>query len=219
MTLFLFSLNTYGINRSEEIDNDEIVRLNPELGTGNIHIGVEKTYPFIRYDLNHIEMNDDDWTILADKLEQSRTNGCFTFVHIGDSHIQADGNTGRVRTLFQEEYGNPGRGIIIPFRLAGTNEPLDYVIHSSSAFQKATLMRLPWPTKMGLTGVSLQPESQNFSFDLKIKSPCGFFTVLSDGNLSVDEIISEGRSIGFESENVTEGVNVSLEEDCNEFTV
>lgn len=199
--------------------SDEAIRLNPELGSATMTVTPEHKYPFIRYDLNHIDMNGADWSNLADKLEQSRTDANFTIVHIGDSHIQADGNTGTARKLFQNEYGDAGRGIIVPFRLAGTNQPLDYSITSSSPMVKATLMRQPWPTKMGFTGVSLQPETQTFSLTLKVKSPCGFLTILSRGDLRVTDITSQGRKVSFETEHTPQGVDVSLDEDCTELTL
>lgn len=220
----LTALNVRASNTSVENDeiieteNDEFIRLNPELGTSSITVH-ESRYPFIRYDLNQIDLNGDDWSALGEKLAQSRTIANFTAVHIGDSHIQADGNTGTTRKLFQKEYGDAGRGIIIPFRLAGTNEPLDYRITSASPFIKATLMRHPWPTRMGFTGVSLHPETQHFKFDISIHSPCGYFTILADGDLSLDEITSEGRPVAFETEPVTGGIEVSMDEDCTSFSL
>ncbi len=209
------------VARANEPDdiNDEAIRLNPELGTATMTVSSERKYPFIRYDLNHIDMNGADWSQLAEKLEQSRTDANFTIVHIGDSHIQADGNTGTTRRRFQSEYGDAGRGIIIPFKLAGTNQPLDYTISSTSPMVKATLMRLPWPTKMGFTGVSLQPEVQSFSVTLKVKSPCGFLTILSHGDLRVTDVTSQGRKIPFESSPTDKGVEVFLDEDCTDITL
>lgn len=201
-------------------DNDEDVRLNPELTSLSVSIPhTNAKYPYIRYDLNKIDMNGDDWSELANKLQQTKNGADFTIVNIGDSHIQADGGTGTTRKLFQSKYGDAGRGIIIPFKMAGTNEPQDYTVTSSSPFTKATLMRQPWATKMGMTGVSLHPQNQQFSFNIKIKSECGFFTILSDGDLKVDRIVSLGKDIPFETEKVEGGVYVSLEYYVTDFTL
>lgn len=201
-------------------NNDEDIRLNPELGSVSVSIPHNNKYPYIRYDLNKIDMNGDDWSQLAAKMKQIKKNEIdFTIVHIGDSHVQADGGTGTTRRKFQEKYGDAGRGIIIPFKLAGTNEPQDYSITSSSPFTKATLMRQPWATRMGVTGVSLHPQYQQFSFNIKIKSECGFFTILSDGDLKVDRIVSDGKEVPFDTEKVEGGVYVSLEYNVNDFTI
>ena len=213
---FLLAQN---IDMSEDIDDIEI-RLNPELGSTTLSSQSDYSkYPYIRYDLNKIEMNGDNWSELANKLSQSRVNGDFTIVNIGDSHIQADGNTGTTRKRFQKEYGDAGRGVIIPFKLAGTNEPLDYSISSVSPFVKATLLRQPWATRMGFTGVSLHPETQEFSCTLKIKSPCGYFTILADGNPEVIAVTSGTEEISFESEPIDGGVEVSLQKDCTELKI
>ena len=200
-------------------DSDEDIRLNPELGTVAANLDNNKKYSYIKYDENHIDLNGDNWNELAEKLQQSLQEGEFTIVHIGDSHIQADGNTGTTRRLFQNKYGDAGRGIIIPFRLAGTNEPLDYTITSDSKFVKATLMRRPWPTEMGFTGVSLHPEYQEFSFNIKVKSPVGYFRILCEGDLSVLKITSGGKDIDFEAEKDYEGVDVSMSSDLTEFKI
>lgn len=46
-------------------------------------------------------------------------------LHIGDSHIQADILTGEMRRLLQERFGNAGRGLVFPYRQAGTHGPRD----------------------------------------------------------------------------------------------
>ena len=48
---------------------------------------------FIKTDINHIDMNGDDWSCLTDELLNPATDlpdGKFNILHIGDSHIQAD---------------------------------------------------------------------------------------------------------------------------------
>lgn len=200
--------------------NDELLRLNPEMSTELPQTtGVSRHYSFINYESNHITMNGDSWDELASKLSQTREANTFTVVHIGDSHIQADGNTGKVRSLMQSKFGNAGRGIIVPFRMAGTNEPLDYRITSPESYVKARLLNQPWPTRMGFTGISLSPESYKFTITLSVKSPCGYFTILSSGDLHLTEVLSDEKPIGFTSERTDTGIDVSLDEDYTEFTL
>ena len=217
----LFILAFAGIKATAQEDvNDSQLRLNPNIGSDNTIVNVKVThYPYINYKNNKIDLNGDDWRELSSKLRQSKENGNFTVVHIGDSHIQPDGNTGRVRELFQKKYGDAGRGLIIPFRMAGTNEPRDYVIKSEDSFVRARLLQMPWPTKMGFTGISLHPESYTFSITLSVKSPCGFFTILSSGDLKLQKVESDGMDIKFVSEKVPNGIDVSLDADCTEMTL
>lgn len=216
---FIFVLAALTQSLMAQDENDTDIRLNPELGVSASFHSSEAKYPYIRYDLNTITMNGDNWKELANKLEQSRTRANFTIVHIGDSHIQADGNTGTTRKLFQKEYGDAGRGIIVPFKLAGTNEPLDYSFTSDAPFVKSTLMRQPWAYEPGFTGVSLHPEEQQFSMSVKIKSECGYFTILAQGDIDLVAVTSGGKDIGFETERVDDGLDVSLDTDVTEMTL
>lgn len=207
-----------GQNLFEDL-NDEFIRLNPEFGQSDNDFDIDRKFPFIDYDNNYIEMNGDTWTMLTQKLFQSKMSSDFTIVHIGDSHIQADGNTGTTRKLFQQEYGDAGRGLVIPFKLAGTNEPRDYAITSPARFRKAVLLRRPWAVDMGFTGIALHPESDNFSFNVSSQSPCGYFTVLGKGDFNVTSVTSGEENIPFQTEKTKNGVQVSLQKDCKEFTV
>lgn len=201
--------------------DDTDTRLNPDMGisvdpataTGSRH------YPYIKYSRNNIEMNGDTWDDLGRQLRAASTDGTFTIVHIGDSHIQADGNTGTTRNLFQDTYGDAGRGVIVPFRLAGTNNPLDYTISSSSNFVKSKLMNLPWATKMGFTGVSLQPTTYRFDLRIKNRERYAYFTILGDGEFNVVDISSNGRTVEYVAERTERGTEVVMDTDENDVTV
>jgi len=201
--------------------DDTDTRLNPDMGisvdpviaTGSRH------YPYIKYSHNAIEMNGDSWEDLGRRLHSSATEGTFTIVHIGDSHIQADGNTGTTRNLFQDAYGDAGRGIIVPFKLAGTNNPLDYTISSSSNFVKSKLMKLPWATKMGFTGVSLQPTTYRFDLRIKTRDPYAYFTILGDGDFTIVDVSSAGRSIEYVAEHTERGIEVVMDTDENDVII
>lgn len=93
---------------------------------------------FIKHERNVIGNS----TVLApffEKLYQLKNKKInrVDIVHIGDSHIQADYLCQATREQLQQQFGNGGRGIIVPGRLARTNEPA--TIRSSS--------NQPWETK------------------------------------------------------------------------
>jgi lysophospholipase L1-like esterase len=58
-------------------------------------------------------------------------------LHLGDSHIQADFLTGRIRSRIQQFFpGSEGaRGIIFPYNLAGTNNPGNYFVNSENQWE------------------------------------------------------------------------------------
>ena len=95
---------------------------------------VLKKYSFIQRDSAFF--HDDSIALLPfyEKMYrlQSTAHGRVNIVHIGDSHIQADFFSGIVRQHFHLDFGNAGRGLIFPYRLAKSNEPFDYKTTSSA---------------------------------------------------------------------------------------
>lgn len=206
-------------------DDDEYTRLNPdeaqlaESATEPENVKDTVPHSYLRRDLNKIQLNGDNWDELKNKLEQSRSHTSFTIVHVGDSHIQGDGGTGTTRGLFQKEYGDAGRGVIIPFKLAGTNEPRDYKITTSAPLTIGKIMKRPWPVEMSFTGITLRPKTSDFTFDIGVKDNIGYFNILSSGSPEVVEVLSNGRPIQFSTAQVKGGVEVYLDEDCSDLTV
>ena len=148
--------------------SDSAIRLNPEIeqgGTLSAKFGVD--YPYLNLDKNHINFNNADWSNVCQLLNDIDST-TLTIVHIGDSHLQADIATSHTRQLLQKQYGNAGRGLIIPFKMANTNEPRDYSITSNNSWTASTIMRQPWLCPMGFTGISLSPNTQ--STDLTIST-------------------------------------------------
>lgn len=94
-------------------------------------------------------------------------------VHIGDSHVQADYWTGRLRYLFQERYGNAGRGFVFPYRLADSNEPRDLRSHSNISwdYRKSLFQNAGIP--IGLAGMAIRTQQPNFLFEVALKG--GYF--------------------------------------------
>jgi hypothetical protein len=99
---------------------------------------LNKNYPFVNEDVNVIS-NSEHLSCLMEKLYELKKGGqqSIHILHIGDSHLQADFVSSVIRTTLQKSFGNGGRGLVIPYRLAKTNEPFNY--RSGSAF--------PWMSK------------------------------------------------------------------------
>jgi lysophospholipase L1-like esterase len=105
------------------------------------------------------------------KLEAVRTSGegVVTVLHIGDSHVQAGVWTGRMRELLQRDFGNAGRGLIVPHKLAGMNEARDYAITTGYAHHTH---------KAGPTMVEVSFDVPFNEFRLWSKEPFDCVTVL-----------------------------------------
>ncbi len=77
-----------------------------------------------------------------------------SIVHIGDSHIQADFQTNVTRMLFQQYFGSAGRGLIVPLKLAKTNEPSNYDIFSPQQWTNVKFLRKS-EVPIGIGGLAL----------------------------------------------------------------
>lgn len=82
-----------------------------------------------------------------------------SIVHIGDSYIQAGYVTGQIRRRFQERFGDAGRGLVVPLKLASTNEPSDYTIKSTSKWERSLITRRSDYNRAGIGGISIYGSS------------------------------------------------------------
>jgi lysophospholipase L1-like esterase len=77
-------------------------------------------------------------------------------VHIGDSHIQADHFSGRVRNLLQgvPQFGNGGRGFLFPYSLAHTNNPDNYQVTYTGHWDGVKSISKDAYSRWGLAGIT-----------------------------------------------------------------
>ena len=184
-------------------DNQSYTRENPTIETGPNQSGSRINYPsYINLDANHIDMNGADWTSL--KQVMSVADSCpVTIVHIGDSHLQADMGTAVTRDYMGHRFGGlRGRGLIIPFKLAGTNQPVDYTITSTTSMTQSRLLKTPWPTAMGFTGIGIQPPADSqFDLEVSTREPYDALTIYYSGDsIEVVNVMSDGLVIPFVAE-------------------
>lgn len=118
---------------------------------------------YINENANHISLNGADWSTLRNQFASRKkgNDNVIKVLHIGDSHIQAEFVTNRLRKLLQDRYGNAGRGLMVPLRLAGTNQSNDYKVTAPKdvTFTQTRLLKLPWPERAGLTGIAAVPQA------------------------------------------------------------
>ena len=122
---------------------------------------------FVNLSVNTIELpvtaDSARWRSVANQIVNARDNGeQVDIIHIGDSHIQAEMGTTKLREILQEKYGNGGRGLITAFKMAGTNQPVDYVIYGKEPSQKQVrLLKRPWEITPGFTGIASSVDVPN----------------------------------------------------------
>jgi lysophospholipase L1-like esterase len=110
-----------------------------------------------------------------------------SIVHIGDSHLQADFFSGSVRQKMQLRFGNAGRGLIFPFRVAKSNEPTSYKTTTNNSGWDARRNTFPKKTMpIGLSGFTIETEDTDATLNLLVKDQPGLcysftqFTLLHD---------------------------------------
>lgn len=200
--------------RAQNDESQSDLRINPDISADKTSdtIPVIEYPAYINLNANHIEMNGADWTELARTVlgaDSARVN----IVHIGDSHLQADMATAVTRQRLGDRYGSAGRALVVPFKLAGTNEPVDYAITSDVEVEKSRLLKTPWPTEMGFTGIAVRPTTEKFEITLSTKEPFDSVTVYYSGS-NPPAIRNECRVSSHHK-----SVGVALDDTCSALTL
>ncbi|MBO2009394.1 hypothetical protein J4E00_10055 [Siccationidurans soli] len=137
---------------------------------------LQATYPFLRTAANHIENAQLGLQHFYRRLAQLPLlpavlpGGRVSVVHIGDSHLQADEFSGRTRRELQRTYGNAGRGLAFPFRVAKTGgSPTFRTVATGGQWRARRVLAAPDSTlPIGLSGLSLITNDTGAAFTLRI---------------------------------------------------
>lgn len=115
-------------------------------------------FKFIKKNQNKIENDSLALQLFYEKLYQLQQshNGRVNITHIGDSHIQADFFSGSVRQKMQLKFGNAGRGLIFPYRIAKSNEPGTYRTESKSTWNAKRNVFYDNPLPIGIAGFAVE---------------------------------------------------------------
>ncbi|HWB62566.1 MAG TPA: hypothetical protein VG603_03575, partial [Chitinophagales bacterium] len=100
-------------------------------------------------------------------LLRTQGNSHIHILQIGDSHIQADFLSDKIRTDLQHDFGNGGRGVVVPLHVAGSNEPFNYKITSNVKCSAKRCVFVDQPMPIGLGGVTIQTTNDSTLFDIK----------------------------------------------------
>lgn len=214
----------YAEDYLEEEISDEQTRENPDiasLATDSVEISALRTgdYTFLNSSPELLITNGSDWSH-AIKSVSDPDNPVLRIVHIGDSHIQADMATGRTRQLMQEKFGSLGRGLIVPLRMCGTNEPIDYSIKSTTDFQTEKLIDRTLYTPIGFTGVTITPSQSDFDITISEEDPFERLYIYYKGNsLTASNLTCGGAPLIFNTYFHPGCLEIDLPFPCNEISV
>lgn len=122
-------------------------------------------FKFIKADKNRLAGDAKALKPFYEKLLELRSGlrSRVSIYQLGDSHIQSGYFSGTARSALQKHYGNAGRGLVFPLRLAGTNQPDDYKISSSAGISRVNGERgICGYTVSAADGAGLEISTNNF---------------------------------------------------------
>lgn len=129
-------------------------------------------YNFIDYESNKIIDNTGTFAneLTKNILSLITGNGKTIIAHIGDSHIQADFFSSKVRNRLQMLH--PGisgpRGLLFPFNLAASNNPHNYNFQSPNNWTPWFSTKIKEPSEIGLFGVKISTNDSLIELNIKI---------------------------------------------------
>jgi lysophospholipase L1-like esterase len=126
-------------------------------------------YPFLRIEKNEFYLpTNQSFKPFLEKLRklQSGENEKVHILHIGDSHIQADIFSGRVRQRFADDYrfGVAARGFLFPYRLAKSNNPEDFQVSYTGVWEGKRCALPSEYSRWGLAGITAQTKDPSATF-------------------------------------------------------
>lgn len=132
-------------------------------------------YDFINYSINRLSFPADSalMTGFYEKMDKLIFEGVgkINVIHIGGSHVQADVVSGRLRERLATFYpGNKGsRGLIFPYRVAGTNNPGNYFVTYTGKWTTCKNVSYKATCELGLTGISITTQDTSSTITIALK--------------------------------------------------
>ena len=127
----------------------------------------EKKLDFLKLEHNKI-INE---SALISVFEKLRNRESISIIHIGDSHIQADMFTGKIRNSLMHYFNcdsSANRGNIFPYSIAQSNEPDDYAITLNGSWKFENITKATKETEFGFQGINLKSTTDSLKLKLKL---------------------------------------------------
>jgi lysophospholipase L1-like esterase len=129
---------------------------------------LKSLYPFLCLDSNRLQGEPTALYPFFEKLDRLHAGSGeqAVVVHLGDSHVQAGAFTAPLRDSLQARYGNSGRGVMFPYRVAKSNGPAGYISRCDTpwVYGRNSTIKRPLPT--GISGFTLRSVNPSASFTL-----------------------------------------------------
>ncbi len=176
-------------------------------------------YKFIKPELNKIENDSTSLCFFYEKLYQLQhtETGRVNISHIGDSHIQADFFSGSVRQKLQLKFGNAGRGLIFPYRVAKSNEPGSYKTTSASNWSAKRNVFFDNPLPIGISGFTMETTDSMAELNLTVKDQPGLGYSFSKLTLFHEKSLNNYDITVCDDVNCEKGVFKSSDSSANRF--
>lgn len=127
-------------------------------------------YPFIQDSLNTFHNDSIGLANFYRKMNVFQDSGkVVSIVQIGDSHIQADWFSGKIRIDLHKKYPNAGRGLVFPYRVAKTNGPQDIRSSSNVEWESKRIISSKSPLNVGVSGITIRSNSDTAKIKFRIK--------------------------------------------------
>jgi LysM repeat protein/lysophospholipase L1-like esterase len=152
------------------IDTVAVVRDSSE-----IPLDISNFEPF-----NNVIQNEKGLNKVFEKLYQleQKLRTKVRIVQIGDSHIQADLYTAKMRQNMQGYFGNGGFGFTFPYSVAGTNNSAPIKYTATGNYTSARNLFASSEMPVGLSGIALQAKTKKSGFTVSVKDAQYYFNKL-----------------------------------------
>lgn len=131
----------------------------------------QNVVPFVRDEANIIG-NSQALAPFYQKMKLINDSGKQVHIlHIGDSHLQADFLTEQTRQLFNSE---AARGLLVPYKLANTNQSFMYSTKSYCEWNGKRCVKLDNPLAIGIGGITIQTTVDSAEIIVQTKDGKGF---------------------------------------------
>lgn len=155
-------------------------------------------------------------------LLKKDSNRVVSIVHIGDSHIQADFLSDRVRDGLQQFFGNAGRGLIFPYQLALSNAPDDIFSSSNIRWEYNRIAHPEIAITPGISGYGITTRVVNASVSISLQNdPVNGMQRFDRLRFFTDSNTWRFRPIGLDTAVVIDGFNrvVQMNGNASAFTL
>jgi lysophospholipase L1-like esterase len=92
-------------------------------------------------------------------------------LHLGDSHLQNENLTNKIRTLMQKELGDGGIGLVQPFSIVNTYDARFYRSSHTGSWSYAKSFQNSPKLPLGVRGMTARTEDSSATFKIKFNKP------------------------------------------------